>query len=249
MNADAVHHYRLLKSALLAEFRRALAAYVPAFFFILAAGMIISLLLGIRHGYDRQTTIIMAVVTAVYIAYIAFAMPRKLRKRLAKCWDTYDLEIGPDYFLRRQADTPDLHLKFDEITKVERFPGRYLRVIGNRKQHVIGIPEGIENLEEVLRAVSAAHPVTLRSGEFGRSRILYMAGGAAAFLTMLWSKSIFLATLLAIGLSATILWAVWSVQRSPNASRQTRRASWWYLLVLIPCVAKIFESLGYLLRR
>jgi hypothetical protein len=249
MNTLATRHYRLLKSALPGEQRRALMAYVPALFFILAAVMIGSMLLGIWRGNTSQNTLFVAIFTGVYLTYIAFAIPRKLKKRMAKCWDTYDLEIGADYFLRRQGDTPDLQLKFEEVKQVEHYPGRYLRVIGETRQRVIGIPQGIENFDEVLRFVSQVHPVTLRSGEFGRHRLYYMAGGAAAFATLLWSKSWYVTIPLAIGLSCMVLWAVWTVWRSPNASRQTRRAILAYCFVLIPCGLKILEGVNYLLKR
>jgi hypothetical protein len=249
MEPVSKRHYKLLGSALLAEQRRALASSVPALFSILAVAMIASIFLGIWRGYHRQNTLIIAVFTGLYLGYVAFAIPRKLKKRLAKCWDTYDLEIGDDYFLRRQADTPDLQLKFGEVTRVERLPGRYLRIIGKSKQHVIGIPESIENFEEVLQIVSGIQPLTLRSGELWRRPIFYMAAGAVAFVTMVWSRSSILFTPLAVGLSIMVLWTFWSVRRNPNASRQTRRAVWWYLLILIPCLQKMLEGISHLLKR
>jgi len=68
-----------------------------------------------------------------YIAYLVPWYPRRMRRRLVRCWETYDLEIGPDYLLRRQADIPDLRVQFDEFRAAEHVQGRYLRVMARAK--------------------------------------------------------------------------------------------------------------------
>lgn len=246
MQRTSVLRYRLLKSALPAEERRALTTYFPVLFAIYAGGLIISLFLGLLRRNPTEVTIVIAIATGLYLSCIAIFVPVTLKRRLRESWDTYELEIGNDYLLRRLGETPDLHIKFDEITRLERIPGRYLLVFSSDKQRTMGVPEGIENFDEVLRLVSTGHTITIRSGELWYRRALYLAVGSIAFLTMLWSKSPYLFTALAIALFVAVLWAVVSVHRNPNSSRYTRRAVWSYLLVLIPCVQRLIEGVRQL---
>ena len=105
--------------------------------------------------------------------------PRRLHKKLSRCWETYGLEIGPDYLLRRQGDTPDIRLAFSEIKRIERRPGEYVRIVGNQKLHVIGIPEGIEHFDEVWQVVSALAPTTpVTRLQQIRTVLAYALGGA-----------------------------------------------------------------------
>jgi len=249
MEAVSLRRYRLEKTALAAEQKRVLARQVPATFFIIAAGLIISLFLGLWRGGRSQPTIIIAVFMGLYLCYIAFAMPRKVKKRLAKCWDSYELEIGPDYFLRTQADTPELRLRFDEITRVERLPGRYLRIIGTNKRDVIGIPENIDDFEDVFRSVSAAHAITVRSGELSVRNSVYTAMGATGYLIILWSKSPLLYVPISVALAYACVRLIWKVRSSPNATQQMRRAVLVYLFLLIPCVQRIIQGLQTILKR
>src|SRR5262249_34213102 len=131
---------------------------------ILAAVVIISAVLGMRRGNIGQV-IGFAVFAGLFITYIGFMAPRRMRKSLRKCWDTYVLTIGPDYLLRQQADVSDVRLTFKDVKKIEHLPGRYLRVIGNAKYQVIGIPENIENFPEVLASVSQIAPATQQNSD------------------------------------------------------------------------------------
>ena len=150
--------------------------------------MVISGVLGMRRA-NFGTVVVFSIFVGLFITYIAFISPRRMRRSLRKCWDTYVLAIGPDYQLRRQADAPDLRLSFTEVKKVEHLPGGYLRVIGNAKYQVIGIPESIENFEEVFDTVSRIAPAAGRKLDRSVKNILLMAGGFAAYLVMLWAHS------------------------------------------------------------
>jgi len=249
METVSSRRYRLAKTALVAEQKRVLATQVPILFFILAAGLIISLFLGLWRGGHSQQTVTIAVMTGISLCYLAFALPRKVKKTLAKCWDSYELEIGSDYFLRTQADTPEIRLRFDEITRVERLPGRYLRIIGKNKRDVIGIPESVDDFEEVLRCVTAAHEIAIRSEELWIRRSIYAAVGVAGYLVMLWSKSPLIYVPIAVAVAFASITVAWKVRSNPNATRQVRRSALVYLFLLIPCLQRIVQGLQTILKR
>jgi hypothetical protein len=127
---------------------------------ILAAVVLLSTLLVAGGAPNLKAVIPFAACAALVLTYMAFVSPRRMHRRLSKLWDSYVLEIGPDYLLRRQGDTPDVRLLFAEIGSIERRPGHGLRVIGKTRYQVIGIPESIEQLEEILNLVTPLAPVT-----------------------------------------------------------------------------------------
>jgi hypothetical protein len=171
-----------------------------------------------------------------------------MHSRLAKCWDSYVLEIGPDYLLRLQADTPDVRLLFRDVQQVERRPGHSLRVIGRDKLQVIGIPEGIEHPDEVLQIVTALAPVTPPSSDRALRTNVLMAVGFAAYLMMLWATSLWVVVPLWLGVSALLLWLIVFMQRSPNVTLRAKRTGWLYLIFVLTCGLKVLTVIGPLLR-
>jgi hypothetical protein len=129
---DPPLHFRLLADALPDEERRIRSSYVPTLVLVIALSTVVFIAIGISKGASLRSMIQYGLIMVAYIACLAVLYPRRLRQRLIKCWETYDLEIGHDYLLRRQADIPDLRLQFDEVQAVEHVQGRYLRVIGQK---------------------------------------------------------------------------------------------------------------------
>src|SRR5580700_2039671 len=110
---DPPLHFRLLADALPAEERRIRSSYVPTLVLVIALSTVVFIAIGISKGASLRSMIQYGLIMVAYIACLAVLYPRRLRQRLIKSWETYDLEIGHDYLLRRQADVPDLRLQFD----------------------------------------------------------------------------------------------------------------------------------------
>ncbi len=173
---DIARHYRLWAAALPSEEKRIRTSYVPTLVLVVAASTVASVVLGLSKGATPKLVIAYSLVMAAYMAYLAVWYPRRMMRRLVRCWETYELEIGHDYLLRRQANLPDLRMQFDEVQTVEHVQGRYLRVIGKSKGHVIAISEGIEQFGEVLKSISSVCPVRVRTIEQWQKYRAFMAG-------------------------------------------------------------------------
>ena len=111
--------YRLLKSALPEAERIFRRSYLPAILILATGALLASLLLGIRSGSSLRSSVAFALIFAILLTYMAFSIPRRASRTIRKMWDTYELEVGPDFLLRRQADLTDLRLRFDEVSRVE----------------------------------------------------------------------------------------------------------------------------------
>jgi len=237
--ATAVRNYRLLASALPIEEKRIRTSYVPTLLLVVALSTIVFVFLGISKGATSKSLIEVGLLLTALMLYVAIWAPRRMKRRLNSCWESYDLEIGQDYLLRRQADLPDFRLQFEEVQVIEHVPGRYLRVIGTPKSRVLGIPQGIEEFEEVLKTLSSVHPIRVRSIQQWQKYRAFMAAGLILYVTMLWSTSAVVVIPLSLAVAAMIVWVFFWYRRNPNISRGAKRLSWLYLPFLLMCFLKL----------
>jgi len=210
---------------------------------ILAGALVVALLLNAGHGATIGSLVAAAMVIGLYLAYMVIAMPRRLRARMANVWKTYEIEIGPNFILRRQAGLPDLCVRFDDLKRIEHMPGRYLRVFGNGVDRIIWIPVSIENFEEIFMELSTVTKVIERHVEFWKLQAFYMGLGLAAFAVMLWAHWPWVVIPLAVVLSALIVGIFVWTRRSPNVPHSTKMAAWAYIALLLVCWLKVVAVL------
>lgn len=237
-------HYRLLAAALPNEERRIRSSYMPTLVLVVALSTVVFVALGIRQGATPKSMIQYGLLMVAYIAYLAVWYPRRMRRRLIKCWETYDLEIGHDYLLRRQADIPDLRLQFDEVQAAEHVQGRYLRVIGKTKSRAIAIPEGIDHFDQVLETVSSIRPVRVRTIEQWQKYRAFMAAGLLLYVIMLWATSPVVVIPLSLAMGSVIVWVFFWIRRNPNIPGSRKRIAWIYWLFFVMCVLKLFAAVS-----
>ena len=244
----ATRQFRLLPAALPAVERRVRSHLLIPQLAIVVVGILLTLLVAARHS-NIQTTLTIAGLDTVFLTYIAFVSPKRMHNRLVKCWNSYVLEIGPDYLLRLQAGTPDVRIRFREVTRVERRAGHSLRVIGVNNLQVIGIPEGVERWEEVVATVTSLGPVTAPRDDRALRTNVLLALGFAGYLGAMWATSPWIVLPLATAVSALILWFVVFIERSPNVPLRTKRTGWLYLIFVVTCGLKVATVIGPLLQR
>jgi len=239
---DVASHYRLLATALPNEEKRIRSSYMPTLVLVVVLSTVVFVALGISKGATRWSMILYGLLMVAYVAYLAVWYPLRMRRRLSKCWETYDLEVGHGYLLRRQADIPDLRLQFDEVQSVERVQGRYLRVIGKTKNRVISIPESIDHFDQVLETVSALRPVRARTIEQWQKYRAVMAVGLLLFMVTLWATSPVVVIPLSLVMSSVIVWVFFWFRRNPNVSIKQKRIAWIYWLFFLVCVLKLLVA-------
>lgn len=235
-------HYRLLATALPNEEKRIHTSYMPTLVLVILATTVVFIALGISKGATPKLMMSYGVIMAAYVAYLIVWYPRRMKRRLIRCWETYELEIGHDYLLRRQADIPDLRLQFDDVQTVEHVQGRYLRVIGKGKGRVIAIPEGIDQFDNVLKTISTVCPVRTRTIEQWQKYRAVMAAGLLLFVVMLWATLPLLVIPLSLAMGSIIVWVFFWIRRSPNVPENTKRIAWFYWLFFAICFVKLFVA-------
>lgn len=249
LTQPTIRHYRLLPDRLAEAENRTRRRILFPQIAVMGVLLAISIFLGTRAGAGIKYTVGWAVFLGVWLTYSLFMSPRRLHKKRARCWETYSLEIGPDYLLRRQADTPDIRLSFSDIKRIERRPGEYVRVVGNQNLHVIGIPEGIDHFDEVWQTVSNLAP-TAAVGKLHQVRsVIAPALGATLFLAALWTSSPAISLTLLTLFIGLAVWGIVISIRSPNVPRKVRRTaillySWLIFLSVLKVISTLPAVLG-----
>jgi hypothetical protein len=237
-----VRCYKLLQTALPAEQKRIRTTLLPTLVLVLAISTVVFIFLGARANATLWSLVPYGLFMLAYMAYLILWSPRKLRRKLQRCWETYELEVGSNYLVRRQADMPDLCVQFSEVSAVQRIAGRDLRVIGTPKRNIISIPEGIEGFSEILAAVSSIRPVEERRlGQWQKTR-LFMATALIGYTTMLWATNPMVVIPLSIGMASVIIWIFFWLRRNPNLSHRMKRFAWYFLLFLVICGMKLLVA-------
>jgi len=242
--SEAIRRYRLLPEGLAAAQQRVRARYLIPQLVLFAGIMLLGFFLAARRDPNLRFVVPYAIAISLLLTYIAFVSPRRLRRNLNKGWDSYLLEIGPDYLLRTQADTPDLRLPFSEIRAIEHYPGRFLRVHGTTRQRVLGIPKDIEQFPEIFSTLAAIRPITETRSDRSLKSFLLILVTMAAFMGMAWSTSPRIVIPLAVFVIGVVLWTIVMFQRSPNASHRAKRQSWFYLILVGVCILKLLLLFG-----
>lgn len=239
-----VRQYKILPKKLPDEIKRVMKRFIWPKILVLISVLVVSfVLVAIIEGRSIGT-LIWAIFNLSFLAYFVFIFPKRTLRRLQKYYETFVLEIGPDYLLRRQAEVPDLHLSFQEIKQIDQLPGRYLRVIGKQRRSVIGIPESIESFSEIQALIVGLAPVrTLQRDRSLLSTLLYVLG-FGGFLILIWSESPWIVFPLAVLVSGLVIWLFTFLQRSPNVARRSKRVSWIYLLFMVAIALKVLAVFG-----
>ena len=238
-----VRQYRLLPSSYPEAEKRMLRRNLVPQLCVMAAVVIVSLVLSARTSQTPAALAILVVTSVALLTYMAIIPRRRVRRVLPKLWQTYVLEIGPDYLLRRQADTPDIHLRFQDVKRIEHLPGRYLRVIGNSSFQVIGIPEDIDQLAEIRQTLEAIAPITKRRADRNLNWSVLLALGFAGWIVMLWSSSPRVVLPVGAVVTGMLIWLFVYLQRSPNVPQANRRGAWVYLILAGLCLLRLASVL------
>src|SRR5215510_8889680 len=67
---------------------------------------------------------------------------------------SYQLLVGSDYVVKRQARFPDVEIHREQVTKIEEKPGTGLFIRTADKKSFINVPEGMEGVDELKETLS-----------------------------------------------------------------------------------------------
>jgi hypothetical protein len=97
---------------------------------------------------DRKSLLAFGLTVATVFIVAGFVFYRST-KRLRESWQTYTLMIGDDLILRQQSHYPDITIRREEITKIQRVFTGDIVVKTKEWMKFISIPRSLNGIEEV----------------------------------------------------------------------------------------------------
>lgn len=83
-----VRRYQLLPAGLPTATKRVVSRYLVPQLAVVLAVVLVSCAIAARNSNSTTEMAVFALIAGLYFAYGAFVSPRRMRKKLAKCWET-----------------------------------------------------------------------------------------------------------------------------------------------------------------
>ena len=181
--------------------------------------------------------VVMASALLVFTAITALGLRFSLRpakKRLS----SFELEVGPNSIVRKQADSTDLEIRGEEITYIEEKKSRLLfgrsglLILTANPYKFIFVDADLDSYYEAKTLLSA----WIKSRSQARKHLSLMtigkiAAGVELILFIIERNAArandwLLASLARVGIQACMLWGLYHVGRSPETPQRHKRLIW-----------------------
>jgi hypothetical protein len=248
MNSISNRTLRLAPEGLSAEERKVMRKKLPTLICICGGAMLIHFLLVLQRDPSPSSLVRIAAVSVPWLFLVGYFMPRYWISKLRKLWATFELEIGPDYVQRRQADSKDFRLAFDEIRFLRYLPGKDLHIYGDKSWKLIEVPKEIEHFEEVREFFSRLAPTKSTSLNRGQKRSVLCAAGLGGWIVMLWSSSPILVLAASLALAALAAWVILYFLKTPNLTAASRLVAISFVPAFFFCLWNAARSAVVLVR-
>ena len=171
--------------------------------------------------------------TVVVALWFRFSL-RRAKKRLS----SFELEVGPNSVVRKQAESTDLEMRGDEITYIEEKKSRLplgrsgMLILTADPYKFIFVDADLDSYYEAKTLLGAL----IKSRSQARKRLSLMtigkiAGGVELTLFIIERNAArandrLLASLARVGIQACMLWGLYHVGRSPETPQRIKRLIW-----------------------
>jgi hypothetical protein len=181
--------------------------------------------------------LIIGLLGPFFIGLIYYSLRRSLRQQ-EEGWLSYQLLLGDDVIIRKQAHLPDIQIKRDEVAGIEKAVNGTLVVKTSQLQKFIAVPGTLEGIEEVRQHLEQWQSVRQQTPKAARS--VYSASLGMVLLALAAIAVTFLGTekliVIPIGTLTIVflLWALIANARNPHLDERVKKGMW---MVVIPMAA------------
>ena len=166
-------------------------------------------------------------------------------KRIQDSWLSYELVIGEDFLVRRMKGHQEIEIQRIEIVAIKESEIG-LRVQSNQKGREIGIPLALVGYEDAkarlsrwMAPVSEPHGWLTPSYWVAAFSLLVLALCGVFFLaTRSW-----IVVVTGVPTVAVLLWSIFAIQKSVQASANMKRLSLLTMLTLLAIVARLILAI------
>jgi hypothetical protein len=191
-------------------------------------------------------------VIAIPIILVSFIFGmRRGWKILEENLTSYQLLVGPDSVVKRQAKFPDVELHREQITNVEKKSETGLIIRTADKQLFINVPEGLEEVDELKETLSKWLPPDSITSSKNREPLLIVVALLSfglAFATMWLSKNLSLVIAAGIFLIVYTVWASVLLLRRRDIDARVKIRTWTILLLVFIFAMMLYGRISFILR-
>jgi len=161
------------------------------------------------------------VFIGVLVLYGAYRGMRRSLRILKDGWDSYELGLGDDFVLKKQANMPEVEIGRDEITGVQEATSKGAPnglVIRTADRHLfISVPAALDGYDEVKAKLADWRPVEpLSTAKYRYLQILIWLLMPASFLVIFLSRNEWLVLGVGVILVTFMGFVVIELYRSKN---------------------------------
>lgn len=178
------------------------------------------------------------------ILFLAYKTYRGIGTQKAR-FESYKLIIEDDAITRKLLNTPDIRLKFDEITQIEKSSKGSILIKSESRSNTICVFLQVENIHELELILNTIQPVTTKSGALYLKYLNYVV----LIIVMFGMLAIYTSTnKIIVGISGIMLltmlgWGFYVIRTNKNIDSKIKNKSWIFLLVFLSIIATIYIKL------
>jgi hypothetical protein len=190
----------------------------------------------------------LVIATPIILVSLIIGM-RRGRKILDENLTSYQLLVGPDSVVKRQASIPDIEIHREQITKIEEKPGTGLFIRTGDKKSFINVPEGLEGVDELKETLSKwLQPDSIISSK-ERGQLLQavaLLSFGLAFAVLWLSTSLSLVIGAGIFLIVFFIWGSVHLRGRKDIDARAKIGVWMTLMVVLAFIGMIYARISQL---
>jgi len=206
---------------------------------------VIGIILFGRYLQGDKTSLIITAILVPFLAIpLAIGINNGIKIRRDK-WLSYELLVGYDFILKKEANIADVEIYQDEITKLEQISNGNIIVRTKEKDRFILIPNslvGFEEAKNILLSWQNGKPITTARSNRLSTALLFVCT-MASFIIVMYVNQIRIVLPAALFLIPFYIWSLIQIQRNPQIDPKIKQGSWLFILVLISLIFRIIALL------
>lgn len=214
---------------------------LPQRMFLILVALIVGLYIGFHNSRPSSMT---ALLIAIPIALGALGIGLYVgTKRLRTTWMSYELELGENVVVRRQAGLPDVEIHRSGVSAIKENPRNGIMIEADDPQACIFIPRALNHYEELRERLLEWKVFEDLPSRTRQSYMPLVAGLGVVLLVVAVYASDHALIVFPAGtlLVLAMVWSLIAIQRNPTIDKQTKRTSW---LILSPILTVVLRLLA-----
>jgi hypothetical protein len=180
----------------------------------------------------------------IFLAVMGFSVYRNLKKQKQFAL-SYSITISDSEISREQTNTPPLSINFMEIKEIVKTEKGGFTIKGRTRTDIIYVPYIIDNPQELEQRLANLAPITVMAKDpfYKKYRFLltFLFMGAMVSVYAVTNKII--VGICGVLVTGLLLWAFYEIRISKNAPENTKRFSWFFLLIVISIIYVTYMKL------